>query len=292
MSTDNNLALFFKTNMSVKKILASLAPTIEEEYTEYSKIKYMDKLKEFNSVLRDDFLLMVELYPIINKDTIISFFDILDRKIDNFSYKNSIREFFVNNYSDISEKLIDDLNTNCMAYNIFGNNAVALHGVRTVNELLHICHSTLTNTEYLYENSEVLDKKENQEIYLEGKDSQFGREIFDSIPLDFKAGFAFVLSVSDDNVLMLSRDLGHATTLEITKNKDNTVSVSYYIPKICNIEMVKKLKGLEHLNIDRGVLGWATGYFQVPYPEFTKELNSFLASIPTDDDILENKKYY
>ena len=233
MNELEKLTLFLKINIHVKETLAKAAPNVEDEYTDYSKIKYIDKLKSYTEILKDDFLIMYNLYPLISKDYILNFFEKLNEKIVNFSFQNSVQEFFINNYSDISKTLIDTVNSNCVAYYVDSDITTILKECKTINELLHIYHSILTNTEYLYESLPPTAQKEPQ-IKLSGMDTPLARLIYDNIPPNLKAGFSFILSVSNNQVLMMLRDLGHATTLEITKDEQNEVYVIYFIPKICN----------------------------------------------------------
>lgn len=60
----------------------------------------------------------------------------------------------------------------------------------------------------------------------------------------------------EDRTLMMIRDRGHALTIDIDSLEKDNVVVNYFVPKICNKEMVKALPGINPSSITKnGAVG-------------------------------------
>ena len=66
-------------------------------------------------------------------------------------------------------------------------------------------------------------------------------QLFEEFPNDLDVGWTDMVAVNERKLLMMVRDRGHALTIEITLNLQ-TARLEYFIPKLCNIDMIKKLK--------------------------------------------------
>lgn len=85
------------------------------------------------------------------------------------------------------------------------------------------------------------------------------------------------------------RDLGHALTIEIMKQKEK-YEVSYFIPKICNIIMVNKPKGVRKVDYDSQ---YTRGAFDTIKAELASEIVKIIDGVPMDDDMfIEGGIYY
>ena len=89
----------------------------------------------------------------------------------------------------------------------------------------------------------------------------------------------------DNNVLIMARDLGHALTIDIDLS-DSKPLVNYFIPKICNKNMVLKLPGIGKIT-DNG----ATGVFEIDNIEnINEKIFDLMDKVPTDYDIVYDDK--
>ena len=87
----------------------------------------------------------------------------------------------------------------------------------------------------------------------------------------------------DDKIIMMVRDLGHALTVEIDILDNDMAHIQYFVPKLCNREKIEKLRGI---NLSGITNNGATGQFEVNRSELSYDLNNFLNSVPTDEDII------
>ena len=163
-----------------------------------------------------------------------------------------------------------------------------LQECKTINEILHTIHSYITQTEFVYENTPNIAEKElksHSEVALKGVLSPLAKLIYDNLADEVKAGYIDILSVNNKQVFIMARDLGHSLTIDISLDDNNNVWVKYYIPKLCNMEMIKNLRGVKKIvNID-DIQGWATGDFHCSLDEFINQFNEFVLGVPTDSDI-------
>jgi hypothetical protein len=83
------------------------------------------------------------------------------------------------------------------------------------------------------------------------------------------------------------RDSGHALTVEVEQEpQTGKIFVSYHVPKICNVEKVNQLKGVN--KIDEITATGTNGMFYIDNPqELGKEMMEFIESVPTDMDIIQ-----
>ena len=77
------------------------------------------------------------------------------------------------------------------------------------------------------------------------------------------------------------RDLGHALTIEIDI-EDNKCMIRYFIPKICNIDMINSLKGVK--KVKKGD-NYTVGMFECTLEKLPFELVDFISKVPTDMDM-------
>ena len=85
-----------------------------------------------------------------------------------------------------------------------------------------------------------------------------------------------------DKILMMVRDRGHALTIDIDTSTQNNILVKYFIPKLCNLDMIKTLPGINKSSITEY---GARGAFLTSKEKLTEELFNFVEKVPTDDDL-------
>lgn len=288
-----HIQLFFKLNLEIKQLLDNNFPKLEDNYNTETKIQYLDKLLKNTQKIKDDFLKIIKIFPIgITEKYIHNFFNYIENKIVNFNYKkDNLWKLYQYCFTDINPKLVDETNEICIGYFLLKSIDSLITKCTTVNELLHIIHSYIINDENIYQKIPILEQKETiggYPISLRGLDNTFWKNLFEAFPLTSNCGYTDIVIVSPNHAIMMIRDLGHATTIEM-KIENDIVSVNYFIPKICNLEMVKKLKGID--NPKEGV-NWITGQFCTNIQDFQNELFNLLKGIPTDNDMEIIQKYY
>lgn len=89
-----------------------------------------------------------------------------------------------------------------------------------------------------------------------------------------------MVAISERKLLMMVRDRGHALSIEITLNGQNA-RLEYFIPKVCNVDMVNNLPGINRVNEDS--IG-ATGVVETPVEELPNVLFNFISKVPMDGD--------
>lgn len=180
------------------------------------------------------------------KETFVSLFRNNDPALINKFYQDYI--------SNMNQDIVKQTKESCIGYCIYRNIEPILLNCKTVNEYLHVAHSYIVNDNNILESLPVLDKKDSADssIRLYGEPSLVGTEIFEY----FKerpelSSIVDIVSIPKANkTLVMARDLGHALTLDIEENEDK-YHVSYFIPKITNIDKVNNLKGVR--KVEKGM---------------------------------------
>ena len=86
-----------------------------------------------------------------------------------------------------------------------------------------------------------------------------------------------ILSISDNHIIIMLRDFGHATTLDINIENKNAW-IEYFIPKVCNYLMVNSLPGIR--KIEEGTYSpTAKGMVVVKTADLPHYVNDFIKKI-------------
>ena len=93
-----------------------------------------------------------------------------------------------------------------------------------------------------------------------------------------------MVAINDKKLIIMVRDRGHALTIEVTLN-NNIARIEYFIPKLCNIEMINNLPGVNKVN--KNSIG-ATGVIETPINTLPGVLFDFISKVPTDYDMVIN----
>ena len=194
---------------------------------------------------------MCELYPKFSgeidyvKQLFSTYYEELSKNSGNVS---NLKKFYNTYLSGLSNELIEIVGKNTVGYT---DKHVSLSNAKTVNELLHILHQSLLNDHDVYDSFPIIETKtttmENYPVYLRGYDNKIAKEIFDVFSEKIDVGNTDILCLSDNYILLMVRDRGHALMIEIDITGD-TAFVKYYIPKICNVDMVNKIKGVRKVD--------------------------------------------
>ena len=179
-----------------------------------------------------------------------------------------------------------------MGYNLLG----VINQNVSINGLLHIIHSFVMNNEGLYQSVDSLGQKMNEGEYpieLRGNpNNQIAVSIFEGFPMSLDVAWTDIVALKNKTLIMV-RDRGHALTIEVEEYSDG-VMIRYFIPKLCNIDMINALPGINKVPSSAGVFDGARGEFISSKEEISNNIYNFIARVPTDLDMefdFENIQY-
>ncbi len=285
---------FFKYDMEVKKILNNIIPNEKDFYSEEYRMKYVDKLYKslddisfyINKMMRD--------YNITN--TIV---DLFNKKINTLKGNVNSESFyrlmnngyeyvlkFVNlHISNMRTSFVESVNKGFVGYYIFYGNDVL--PPMTINEFLHYVHSYIINNTNSYKSVPIL-KVTSMEgdwggVFLRGKDNDLAISLYEEILKSNIESYLINIISLKDKILLMARDLGHATVFEIDTSDRDNIFVKYFIPKNTNMEKNSHLKGI---NVNKE--DYAIGEFQTTEDKMVEEMCTLMNGIATDDDYNKN----
>ena len=290
---------FFKKDMEIKTDLINLAPNPIDEYSEDSRMDYIDKLFselkdmefKFKSILKN-FNMESQLQDVFN-----AYFDKSKNELSELGYGSkheSLIKIYHKIFADIKPDLIEKAKQTFGGYKVQGGMEAIptlMNDVGTINELLHITHSSIINDDKLLQSMPILGTKTNSfdyNIVLYGEENEVSKKIFENFPLDLDVGYTDIVSMKD-RTLMMVRDRGHALTIDINSSDKDIVDVTYFIPKICNLDMVKALKGINQNGISPN---GASGFYVSKYEDISENIFDFISKVPTDMDMPEIRSFY
>ena len=283
------LKKFFKTDMQIKEAMSKLAPS--ELDNKENGIEYTDKMYKFFQVTEKQLFSIIQDFRLGQNvsQAVREFFDKNQEKFLKTAYNNpNIQDLYRNQVSNMNEKLIEEVKYSLIGYvpSRQENLSELISKSKTVNELLHVIHSYIVNNENIMESMPIIDSKSNgvsgDKMTLYGEPTELSQKLFNEIPEDLDCGITDIISMQD-RILMMIRDRGHALTIDIdnTDEKGN-ILVKYFVPKLCNEEMIKKLPGVGKISPNG-----ASGMFACKKEELSKDLFGFIDKVPTDADIPE-----
>lgn len=197
---------------------------------------------------------------------------------------DKLKSFYQINITDMDEKFVDLVRESCVGYSF---SFPPVDKVNSVNEMLHVTHSYVINNQMILQSFNVVDTKpidDYANINLYGSNSELAKNIFVNFPIDIDCGDVDIVSVTDNKVIMMIRDKGHALTMEIDKVGDE-VECHYFIPKLCNIGMINMLPGVRKVKEDAPTHSGTNGVFYSKLDDFVGNLYEFVEMVPTDSDM-------
>lgn len=274
---------FFTNNLKIKKLIYNLKPSLMDSSNKIAKMDYiinflntMDQIKSIMLKISDNFYKNSDINEIINNhfeeyDTIV---------LNNY---NDLEDIYKRCCSNMDSDLIEIVKDEFCGYKLMGGNIrKALNKASTINEILHVLHSSIVNNELYYQSVPEIARKCNEDgenIILRGKENELAEKLFFNFPVDIESGSNDIVSLND-KILMMIRDRGHALSIEMDIDGEN-VWVKYFIPKICNHDMASKLKGINLKSNEKT----ATGEFLTDKDNLLNDIYTFVAGVPMDDDM-------
>lgn len=281
---------FFSVDVKIKKEIYDIAPQSLGEYTdEISVSRYTNKLNDSLIYIFSE--LKCVALDIFGKDSnVFNRICYLEKIIKEGFYScgfdmNKLKLFYQRFISNMESTFIDNVKRECVGYT--SNSTSSVETAVSVNELLHFIHSYVINNDEILQSISLLNEKNNKYDYpisLRGIKSPLFEQLFNLFPNDLDCGWTDMVVINDKKLIMMVRDRGHALTIDISLNND-IARIEYFIPKLCNIEMINNLPGINKVN--ENSVG-ATGVMEVPINTLPSVLFDFISRVPTDNDMIIN----
>ena len=288
---------FFERDMKIKGTLMSLAPTEADDYDELSRMEYVDKLEKGLDSLEYDTLASIKKFGFGEElnNTIREYFANKKKSMAVGKYEAGIcQKIYNSEFASMSENFIEEVKEGFVGYAFFSNPSKLpgfVKKAKTVNELLHSIHSSIVNNDEILESMPQMGTKRNtieEPITLYGEENEVAEKIFKEFPLEMDCGITDIVSLKN-KVLMMIRDRGPALTIDMDTTNPKEVEVKYFVPKLCNEEMIRKLPGINESSITKS---GASGFFVSDKDKITKDLFDFIEKVPTDGDMVFDKTIY
>jgi hypothetical protein len=286
----------FKCDNLIKRLLISLQPDSKlQSNAADGLMDYSDKASKMLESIRQMFLQMCVNFN-------LPYADFINQKFDNYqddllfatdSYGHML-EFYKNDITNMSSRLINSINNEFKGYLAYVNDLKVMKSAKSINEILHVIHSYITNNENIYHAVPTVSTKtlaNGSSVSLRGEKEPIGEAIVNAIDPNLDIGDMDVLAVKEANYsntcrfYIMVRDAGHALMLELVPINDN-YQIDYYIPKICNYDMINKLPGVTKVKTgDNYAVGEIPNFIyknKVPYV-----INEFIKMVPTDADMFK-----
>lgn len=279
---NSNIEMFFDADLKIKEILYNTLFREEDCYDESTLASYSDKL--YSAINEIEFYInkIVSIYFSYEIDYCHDYFSELRSKLADAGYdRDRLKKFYEVYFSNMREELVNQVGTSCIGYYLFSG--VPFSNATSINELLHIIHQSIVNNRDNFKELPVTFSKKNLEGYdiiLYGDNNYLARDIYESFDEALDCGTTDIVSFKD-RILMMVRDRGHALSIEIEEKSDKCF-VKYFIPKICNVEMVNALKGVKRVDSSSR---YTIGMFYVSNEELASQLMDFISKVPTDSDM-------
>jgi hypothetical protein len=284
---------FMQSDMAIKECLIGMAPDTTYLETEEEVVKYSDKLFKKFKEIEDEFSVIIKTFNLSGVEGALQekLQEIKNEVINCNFTRDAQKKLYQQSFSSMDKELLAEVKTTFVGYTIDNTDLSVLEDMikncKTVNELLHVFHSYVMNNEEILQSMPVIAKKGNEyrEYTLYGVENLVAQKIFDEINLDTSPlGVTDIIGLENKTIMMI-RDSGHALTIEIDEEqKKGKVFVKYFIPKICNVEKVNALRGVEKVD---SISGGTNGYFYIDdVNNLGREMLDFIERVPTDDDII------
>lgn len=272
---------FFANDYKIKEEMIRIAPPVSGDNT--MAVSYADTLyKGVKDILfrlktmNDSFNLNHDLEPHIQKLLSSMQKDLIDCGAD----LDQLRTFYKKYISNMSPEFVTAVKQEFVVANFFNRKfGGSIPYIKTLNEYLHYMHTGVMSSNMMMQQVPVIKARgieEESRISLRGQDSLLGEELYNKYPREENVD---IISLSANKVILMLRDYGHFSTIELSVGPKETL-IEYYIPKICDVNMVNNLPGVSKV-AGSGV--GTTGRVTVENEKLIDYLcNEFIPSMPKD----------
>lgn len=281
-----NIQHFFVVDNMIKRIMWDSRPPLEYQDRRTIK-KYTDVLDDnLKYVFTELKCICLDFFgidsPMYNKVTMME--KTIRYKMAHCGFDiDRLKAFYQVEIGRLDSNFLDAVKDECIGYSLRSINK-SMNMAYSINEILHLIHSYIVNNHHLLRSIQPNNVKKNDidmDVSLRGYDSMYFNSLFDSIPSDLDTDEIDMVVLDDNNALMMIRARGHALTIEISIHDENA-DLKYFIPKLCNIDMINALPGIN--KVDENSIG-AYGMFTCSKDELPTKLVDFISRVPTDADI-------
>ncbi len=288
-STIIKLEHFFQADFEIKKGMYNLAPTNLNYYDELSMQEYTDNLDDLLIYIFSE-LKCITLDVFGKNSTVMSKILSMENDVKNQFYScgfdiNRLKRFYEIYVTNMDEAFINGVKHECVGYTSNGTSSLEL--ANSLNEVLHFFHSYIVNNEEILQSIPLISAKQNESDYpiqLRGKKVEIFEQLFEQFPTNLEVGWTDMVAINEKKLIMMVRDRGHALSTEISLSGD-MARIEYFIPKLCNIDMINNLPGVN--KVDNNSIG-ATGAIEISKNDLPGVLFDFISKVPTDGDMIIN----
>jgi hypothetical protein len=290
METDLMVVLehFFTSDLKIKQEMYNIAPQTANGYIdESSLVTYTNKVDEGLKYIFSEIKCITKDIFGINSSVFQKVMELEKSIMINFYNcglnMSKLRTFYERNISNMDPEFLNMVKKELKGYYLsFDTKTVPM--ISSINEMLHYIHSYIVNNDDLLQNVPLSCEKNNDfgyPISLRGSSSKVFENLFRQFPNNLEVGYTDMVIINENKLIMMVRDLGHALTIEITLNGE-VARLEYFIPKLCNIDMINALPGVNKVN--ENSIG-ATGVIETNIDLLPAVLFDFMSKVPTDRDM-------
>ena len=287
MKSIKDLERFFEIDLQVKKLIETSRPNLYNS----ESVEEEEKLLKVVDISRRAINQMVFLSGLDLKEEFDEIVDKIEDKIKKCNYNiDKLIITYENDILKLTKGLEESVEKNIFAYSIKNGVYEPLKYCNTISDMLHYIHFYVLNDEITMQSMNIIDKKEISSDYcytIYGKENDIAKKIYDNLPNIEEVDIDLVSF--DKHIIIIVRNVGHALTIDCQYENDN-IRVSYFIPKVCNIEKVNKLIGVKKLDPSKNDYSSPThGEFVVNRENVGRAISEFIKHVPTDDDIINER---
>lgn len=273
---------FFELDLLVKDLIIKSKPN-------FYNTNAVDIEENLKKCLEKMCLSLKKMAKYLNLENYINVDNIFDnylKQLYSCNYDlNKINDFYEKNILLLTSGLETSLRKNISGYSMDNNYKEPFKYVNSVNDLLHLIHFSAINNEEFYKNDSLICTKGDdlEKINLYGIKNNLALKIYDMFPIN-DSSQTEILSL-DNKIIIMVRDVGHATVIEIEKELDY-FRVKYNIPKICNVDMINNLPGVSKVDPNNyNIFDGVNGEFIIK-DDIISSLSEFICNIPTDYNMI------
>lgn len=275
---------FFKIDLIIKNLINNTFPNNADRNNPSEIISYVQKLNDTIDRIELLFLRIVRSFEFGSniEEYIENTFKKYQQQVLECGYNYyRLEQTFIKMFTSMSPELVKKVNEEIIGYSCFIDLEDILSQSTSINEILHVFHTYVVNNENILQSSMMQLEKGKTRLY--GEKTPIATSIFDGLDNFMADSEKTILSISDNHIIIMLRDFGHATTLDINIDKENAW-IDYFIPKVCNYLMVNSLPGIR--KIEEGTyFPTAKGMIVVKTADLAHYINDFIKKIPTDNEM-------
>lgn len=275
---------FFKIDLIIKNLINNTFPNNADRNNPSEIISYVQKLNDTIDRIELLFLRIVRSFEFGSniEEYIENTFKKYQQQVLECGYNYyRLEQTFIKMFTSMSPELVKKVNEEIIGYSCFIDLEDILSQSTSINEILHVFHTYVVNNENILQSSMMQLEKGRTRLY--GEKTPIATSIFDGLDNFMADSEKTILSISDNHIIIMLRDFGHATTLDINIDKENAW-IDYFIPKVCNYLMVNSLPGIR--KIEEGTyFPTAKGMIVVKTADLAHYINDFIKKIPTDNEM-------